>query len=69
MDVYNGNLWPHDTKAKEAIKCQVELENHTSDTEYLSIVEKCVDFILLLLIFYGVMKYNFLSRHFLLESW
>lgn len=44
MDIYNANLYPHDGPAKEAIHCQVELENHIPDSEYLPLVEKWVFF-------------------------
>ena len=39
MDVYNPHLVPNDQRAKQAIKCKVELRHRTRDFEYLSKVE------------------------------
>nr|XP_018916208.1 PREDICTED: histone deacetylase 11 [Bemisia tabaci] len=40
MDVFNREIYPRDSPAKEAIKCMVELESYTSDSEYLDLVER-----------------------------
>ena len=36
LDIYNGDIYPHDHAAKKAIDYKVELPSFTSDAEYLS---------------------------------
>ncbi|CAF0967207.1 unnamed protein product [Adineta ricciae] len=38
MDMYNRQIYPHDHEAKSAIKCKVELTNHTNDKTYLRLL-------------------------------
>ncbi|CAH1265639.1 HDAC11 [Branchiostoma lanceolatum] len=40
MDVYNRYIYPHDSYAKGAIRCKVELQAYTEDDRYLSLVRK-----------------------------
>ena len=42
LDMYNADLWPHDTWAKTAIDNMVELKCGTTDTEYLSSLEEAL---------------------------
>uniref|UniRef100_A0A1B6CBV8 Histone deacetylase domain-containing protein n=1 Tax=Clastoptera arizonana TaxID=38151 RepID=A0A1B6CBV8_9HEMI len=42
MDIYNCQIYPKDDKAKAAIRCKVEIYNHTEDDEYLDKVERQV---------------------------
>ncbi|XP_078678448.1 histone deacetylase 11-like [Branchiostoma floridae x Branchiostoma belcheri] len=43
MDVYNRYIYPHDSYAKGAIRCKVELQAYTEDDRYLSLVRKNLD--------------------------
>ncbi len=38
MDIYNRLIYPHDYQAKNAIRCKIELENHTDDKTYLRLL-------------------------------
>ena len=35
LDMYNGSIYPHDERAKRAIKRKVELRSYMGDEEYL----------------------------------
>ncbi|KAI5733092.1 hypothetical protein M8J76_007569 [Diaphorina citri] len=39
MDVYNKRIYPRDEKAKEAIRCRIELAPYTEDQHYLEKIE------------------------------
>lgn len=39
MDVYNKRIYPRDEKAKEAIRCRIELAPYTEDNHYLEKIE------------------------------
>ncbi|CAF3717055.1 unnamed protein product [Adineta steineri] len=38
MDMYNRQIYPRDQHAKTAIKCKIELMNHTDDKTYLRLL-------------------------------
>ncbi|CAF1153910.1 unnamed protein product [Adineta steineri] len=38
MDMYNSQIYPRDQHAKTAIKCKIELMNHTDDKTYLRLL-------------------------------
>nr|XP_022906838.1 histone deacetylase 11-like [Onthophagus taurus] len=40
LDVYNRNIYPCDKKAKKGIARIVELDNYTSDSEYLYLIKQ-----------------------------
>ena len=40
FDMYNSNIYPNDTYAKEKINKKVELENDTTDKDYLKLLDR-----------------------------
>ncbi len=38
MDMYNRQIYPRDYQAKNAIKCNIELEHGTNDKTYLRLL-------------------------------
>ena len=38
MDMYNFHIYPRDHQVKGAIRCRVELDNHTDDKTYLRLL-------------------------------
>lgn len=58
FDMYNADLYPHDSLAKKSINLKVELRSYTSDRLYLSLLRKALDKLSSNGVKYDVIFYN-----------